>query len=85
MLSLSLHAKHEARIAPFSILGTQHSSIFRIQQELVKAGTVMEPSPATIRIIQDKYLQKEHFAKHGIALPQYMKTDTVADVLAAGK
>jgi phosphoribosylaminoimidazole carboxylase len=45
----------------------------------------MEPSPSTIRIIQDKYIQKEHFAKKGIALPPYMKTDSLEEVKEAGR
>lgn len=45
----------------------------------------MEPSPATIRIIQDKFIQKEHFAAKGIALPPYMKTDTLEQVKEAGR
>mmetsp|Transcript_18830 Transcript_18830/g.51865 ORF Transcript_18830/g.51865 Transcript_18830/m.51865 type:complete len:563 (-) Transcript_18830:45-1733(-) len=54
-------------------------------QELQTFGAVVEPSPETIRIIQDKYRQKEHFSAKGIALPKYMKTDTVQEVLEAGK
>ena len=54
-------------------------------EELQTFGAVVEPSPNTIRIIQDKFRQKEHFASKGIALPRYMKTDTVEDVLEAGR
>lgn len=54
-------------------------------EDLEKSGTVVQPSPKTIALIQDKFIQKEHFAKTGIALPKYMKTDSVADVLAAGE
>jgi phosphoribosylaminoimidazole carboxylase len=54
-------------------------------EDLEKSGTVVQPSPKTIALIQDKFLQKEHFAKVGTALPKYMKTDSVADVLAAGE
>lgn len=54
-------------------------------EELQSYGAVVEPSPNTIRIIQDKFRQKEHFASKGIALPRYMKTDLVAEVLEAGR
>ena len=67
------------------ILSSPLSSHLSLLQELVKAGTVMEPSPSTIRIIQDKYIQKEHFAKKGIALPPYMKTDSLEEVKEAGR
>ncbi|KAG2498284.1 hypothetical protein HYH03_003545 [Edaphochlamys debaryana] len=31
----------------------------------------IEPSPGTIRVIQDKYAQKQHFAAHGVPLPEF--------------
>ncbi len=54
-------------------------------EEIQKSGTDLQPSANTIRIIQDKFLQKEHFAAKGVALPRYMKTDTVEDVKEAGR
>ena len=54
-------------------------------EELQTQGAVVEPSPNTIRIIQDKFKQKEHFSARGIALPKYMKTDNVEEVLEAGR
>jgi len=53
-------------------------------EELEKSGTVVQPSPKTIALIQDKFAQKEHFSAKGIPVPRYMKTDTLEDVLAAG-
>ena len=53
-------------------------------EELQSSGAVVEPSPNTIRIIQDKFKQKEHFNAKGIALAPFMKTDTLDDVLKAG-
>lgn len=49
----------------------------------------VQPSPATIRLIQDKYLQKEHLAAKGIPVAPFDKlppTPTAGDVKAlAGK
>ena len=57
----------------------------QVLADLERSGTNVQPSPSTIAVIQDKFLQKEHFAKHGVALPKYMRTDSVADVLSAGE
>ena len=37
------------------------------------AGVEVQPSPSTVKVIQDKYLQKEHFAASGVALPEFRK------------
>ena len=39
--------------------------------QLEQAGHQVHPSAATIRLIQDKYLQKQHFAANGVALPDF--------------
>jgi phosphoribosylaminoimidazole carboxylase (NCAIR synthetase) len=54
-------------------------------EEIQRSGTDMQPSANTIRIIQDKFVQKEHFAAKGVALPPYMKTDTLEEVKQAGR
>lgn len=54
-------------------------------EALSKKGTDLQPSANTIRTIQDKYIQKEHFQKAGIALPRFMKTDTIDEVKEAGR
>eukprot|EP00127_Corallochytrium_limacisporum_P006889 Clim_evm4s237 gene=Clim_evmTU4s237 len=51
--------------------------------EAAEGSAVCEPSPATIRMIQDKYLQKEYFAKHGIALAEYVSVESDSDIKAA--
>ncbi|KAJ2311008.1 phosphoribosylaminoimidazole carboxylase ade2 [Coemansia sp. RSA 2702] len=45
----------------------------------------VRPSAETIRLIQDKYLQKEYLAEMGMALPEYTKCDTVHEAVDAGK
>ena len=46
-------------------------------------GIKCRPSSGTIRIIQDKLIQKNHFAAAGIPLPPYMDCPTVDSVKAA--
>jgi len=79
--TLSLVKEHHCDVVTTEIEHVNADAL----EELAKAGTVMEPSPATIRIIQDKFIQKNHFAAKGIALPPYMQTDTYEDVLKAGQ
>jgi phosphoribosylaminoimidazole carboxylase len=42
------------------------SALENLEQQL-QGKVVVQPSPSTIRTIQDKYRQKEHFMAHGIA------------------
>ena len=56
-------------------------SLAKLEQE----GKYVQPSSATIRLIQDKYLQKVHLRAHGIATPDFVDTPTVQAVQEAGK
>ncbi|KAJ2778878.1 phosphoribosylaminoimidazole carboxylase ade2 [Coemansia javaensis] len=50
-----------------------------------EAGTAkVRPSAATIRLIQDKCLQKEYLAARGMAVPAYARCDTLEEARAAG-
>ncbi|XLT36030.1 hypothetical protein HN873_067322 [Arachis hypogaea] len=42
-------------------------------EKLEKQGVDCQPKASTIRIIQDKYLQKVHFSQNGIPLPEFMQ------------
>eukprot|EP01051_Picozoa_sp_SAG22_P023610 SAG22_NODE_6170_length_890_cov_1.881163_1_plen_207_part_01 len=53
--------------------------------ELAASGVNVQPSPESVAIIQDKLLQKQHFAKHGVALPEFMDTPDAAAVQAAAE
>mmetsp|Transcript_29362 Transcript_29362/g.55454 ORF Transcript_29362/g.55454 Transcript_29362/m.55454 type:complete len:581 (+) Transcript_29362:86-1828(+) len=50
---------------------------------LESLGVPVRPSSNTIRLIQDKYVQKSHFEKHGIPLGRYMDCPTVEKVKEA--
>jgi len=45
----------------------------------------IQPSPETIRIIQDKFFQKQHLKAHGVALPDFREANNKEDILAIGK
>eukprot|EP00946_MAST-07B_sp_MAST-7B-sp1_P001758 g1758.t1 len=56
-----------------------------VLDELVAEGKPVRPSPGVIRIIQDKFMQKQHFAKHGVALGQFMDAPDAASLAAVGE
>ena len=49
------------------------------------AGVDVEPTPSTLRLIQDKYAQKAHFAAAGVAVAPFSAVDSAADGEAAGR
>ncbi|KAE9589634.1 hypothetical protein Lal_00000232 [Lupinus albus] len=53
-------------------------------EKLEKQGVECQPKASTIRIIQDKYLQKVHFSQHGIPLPEFMQIEDLEGVKKAG-
>jgi len=53
--------------------------------QLEKEGVNVQPSAESVRIIQDKLTQKQHFEKHGVAVPAFMDTPDVAAVGAAAE
>ncbi|KAK1582948.1 hypothetical protein Q3G72_019721 [Acer saccharum] len=53
-------------------------------EELEQQGVDCHPKASTIRIIQDKYLQKVHFSRHGIPLPEFMEIDDFEGARRAG-
>ncbi|GBG71530.1 hypothetical protein CBR_g8948 [Chara braunii] len=52
---------------------------------LAAEGVDVEPKPSTIRTIQDKYLQKVHFSKHGVPLPEFLRLTDRASAVEAGQ
>ncbi|CAH9080331.1 unnamed protein product [Cuscuta europaea] len=53
-------------------------------EKLEHQGVECEPKASTIRIIQDKYLQKVHFSKYAIPLPNFMQIDNFESAKRAG-
>ncbi|PIA19078.1 phosphoribosylaminoimidazole carboxylase [Coemansia reversa NRRL 1564] len=55
-------------------------------EAIEESGAVkVRPSAGTIRLIQDKYLQKEYLAERGLSLPEYIKCDTLEVARNAGR
>ncbi|KAM3691075.1 hypothetical protein ACJW31_09G167800 [Castanea mollissima] len=52
---------------------------------LEQQGVDCQPKASTIRIIQDKYLQKVHFSRHAIPLPEFMQIDDLEGAKRAGE
>ncbi|KAG5549806.1 hypothetical protein RHGRI_014944 [Rhododendron griersonianum] len=69
----------------FSVLTVEieHVNVATLEK-LEQQGLDIQPKASTIRIIQDKYLQKVHFARHGIPLPKFMKIDDPESAKKAG-
>ncbi|KAL3620656.1 hypothetical protein CASFOL_035568 [Castilleja foliolosa] len=54
-------------------------------EKLEQQGVDCQPKASTIRIIQDKYLQKVHFSGHAIPLPEFMEIDDLESAKKAGE
>ena len=54
-----------------------------VLEKLEDEGVNVQPSGRVVKIIQDKYAQKEHFAKHGIPLPPYVDVPSIAAIRSA--
>ncbi|TYI45441.1 hypothetical protein E1A91_D13G036600v1 [Gossypium mustelinum] len=63
---------------------TEHVDVATLEK-LEQQGIDCEPKASTIRIIQDKYLQKVHFSRHGIPLPEFMEINNLEETKRAGE
>jgi len=48
-------------------------------------GVNVQPPSSVFKTIQDKLVQKDHFARNGVALPRYMDTPDVESVRKAAE
>eukprot|EP01038_Epipyxis_sp_PR26KG_P004196 gene4196-5967_t len=53
-------------------------------EELEQQGHAVHPSPIAVRMIQDKYLQKNHLLNHNIPLPDFMEIPNITAAVEAG-
>ena len=53
--------------------------------KLVQKNTEVNPSPETLKIIQDKFLQKSFLLENNIPVPEFIKIATVGDVVEGAK
>lgn len=64
----------------------EHVNVDALEAAAVSGKVQIHPSPSTLRIIQDKFLQKEHLARHTIPISEYCSIDSTEEgLLAAGK
>jgi phosphoribosylaminoimidazole carboxylase len=49
----------------------EHIDVDALEQAAAAAGIDVQPTPFTLRVIQDKYAQKEYFQKAGVPLPEF--------------
>ncbi|KAK9093630.1 hypothetical protein Syun_028541 [Stephania yunnanensis] len=61
----------------------EHVNVDTIEK-LEQKGIICQPKASSIRIIQDKYLQKVHFSQHGIPLTDFMQIDNIESAKQAG-
>jgi phosphoribosylaminoimidazole carboxylase len=56
-----------------------------VLQKMEEEGINVQPSGRVVKIIQDKYAQKEHFAKHRIPLSPYANTPSIDAIREAAQ
>ncbi|XP_054800602.1 phosphoribosylaminoimidazole carboxylase, chloroplastic-like isoform X2 [Prosopis cineraria] len=54
-------------------------------EKLEQHGVDCQPKASTVRIIQDKYMQKVHFSKHDIPLPEFTQIEDLEGAKKAGE
>jgi phosphoribosylaminoimidazole carboxylase len=54
-----------------------------VLEELEKAGANIQPSASTIKLIQDKYIQKKHFISHNVATAEAKDVESTPEALKA--
>ena len=53
--------------------------------EVAATGKPVYPTPASLKIIQDKLTQKQKLLEEGAPVPEFLPANSVADILAAGE
>jgi 5-(carboxyamino)imidazole ribonucleotide synthase len=66
-----------AKQADFITIEIEHLDAV-VLQRIADSGVPVNPSPATIQLIQDKYAQKVFLQKHGIAVAPFIKLEDAA-------
>ncbi len=62
----------------------EHVDADALDAAAARAGVDVQPTPATLRLIQDKFAQKRHFAAAGLPVGPFREVSSAADAAAAG-
>lgn len=73
-----------AEVSDYITIEIEHLDV-DVLETIEKLGTPVNPSPAIVRIIQDKFKQKEFFAAANIPVAPFVKIDSPADAKKALK
>ncbi len=69
---------HDKDVLTFEIESANAEALLELEEN----GTKIHPSPKTLSIIKDKFLQKEFLTEHGIPVAPYAVVETAEDVEA---
>jgi phosphoribosylaminoimidazole carboxylase len=72
-----------AAISDVLTVEIEHVNTYILEQ-LENEGTIVQPSAATIRLIQDKFLQKRHMSEAGVPCGDFMETSSIDMARDAG-
>lgn len=72
-----------ARISDVMTVEIEHVNCDALEA-IEKKGTPVHPNPGTVRLIQDKFLQKVHFQKHDVPVGPFQEVQS-SDVVGACK
>ena len=61
----------------------EHVDVDALEAAAAHAGIPVHPSPATIRLIQNKYNQKEFFNERGVPVGDYLNIESLAAITQA--
>jgi phosphoribosylaminoimidazole carboxylase len=61
----------------------EHVDVDALEAAAAHAGIPVHPSPATIRLIQNKYNQKEFFNERGVPVGDYLNIESLAALTQA--
>lgn len=78
-----LAIKQLARQVDVLTVEIEHVNVDVLDEVQKETGIEVHPSPQTIRIIQDKFNQKEHLRKHGLPLADYALVDPTPEGIKA--
>ena len=56
-----------------------------LERVAAETGTPVHPRPETLRLIQDKLVQKRRLREAGVPVPEFRQVDSEDDLLAAGE